>query len=89
VSPNDPPDAPPVTPEDAAERQAADRQRSASLRVEQERRQLLADWLAAGGTEEAFHEAWPAIQAQLGQMRLQQLGERARNRSLLRFRHHS
>jgi hypothetical protein len=67
-------------------RRLMDRQALAGWRVEKERRELLVTWLSSGSTEAEFNEAWPAIHAQLGRMRVQELGEKARHRSLQRFR---
>jgi hypothetical protein len=63
----------------------SDRRRAAELRLERERRLLLADWLAGSGTAAEFDAAWPEIQAQLGRFRVMELGDRARQRSLQRF----
>jgi hypothetical protein len=60
--------------------------RRAARRVEQERQELLATWLDGGGTEAEFEEAWPAIRTQLGKVRVDELGDKARGRSLGRFR---
>jgi hypothetical protein len=67
-------------------RRLEDRQRMVRYRNEKERRELLQDWLAGGGTEEEFEQVWPEIQAQIGRFRVMELGEKARNRSLMRFR---
>lgn len=63
-----------------------DRARRAARRVAHEKRELLTTWLDSGGTEEEFEEAWPAIRAQLGRARVDELGGKARGRSLARFR---
>lgn len=77
---------PDATDPDAAERQRAELARRATRRVEQEKQELLRTWLDGGGTEEEFEETWPAIRSQLGKVRLDELGEKARGRSLSRFR---
>jgi hypothetical protein len=67
-------------------RQTADLQRSVQNRIRREKARLLADWTAAGGTEADFEAAWPSIHAQLGQIRVMEIGEKARSRSLKAFR---
>lgn len=74
-----------LTPE-AEERRLLDRQRMVRHRVERERAELLRDWIAGGGTEAEFDVAWPEIHTQLGRYRVMELGEKARNRSLMRFK---
>jgi hypothetical protein len=68
------------------ERRLDERRRKAQLRLERERCQLLDDWIAGGGTATEFEAAWPEIRAQLGRFRLMELGDKARQRSLTRFR---
>ncbi|HUG16630.1 MAG TPA: hypothetical protein VMM78_16620 [Thermomicrobiales bacterium] len=72
-------------PLDPEEQRLADLRRRAALRVEQEKRELLATWLDGGGTEAEFEAAWPSIHAQLGKSRVSEVGDRARRRSLNRF----
>lgn len=66
--------------------QVAERRESAARKLAVERSRLLKDWLAGGVTEQEFAEAWPEIRAQLGQFRLMEVGDKARNRSLSPFR---
>lgn len=73
-------------PENAALRHTTDLQRNVQNRIKREKARLLADWTAAGGTEADFEEAWPLIHAQLGQIRVQEIGDRARTRSLTAFK---
>lgn len=61
-------------------------QRNVQNRITREKAQLLHDWTAAGGTVADFEAAWPSIHAQLGQIRVMQIGHKARNRSLRTFR---
>lgn len=72
----------------AADEQAQidDVQRRATLRLAQERQELLETWLETGGTTAEFDAAWPAIHAQLNKARVQDVGEAARRRTLSRFR---
>ena len=70
----------------AAARHTTDLQRNVQNRIKREKARLLADWTAAGGTEADFEEAWPSIQAQLGQIRVQAIGDKARSRSLAAFK---
>jgi hypothetical protein len=46
---------------------------------------LLHDWTTAGGSEADFEDAWPSIRAQLGQIRVMEIGDKARVRSLTAF----
>jgi hypothetical protein len=55
-------------------------------RLAREKAILRRDWLAAGGAEAEFEDAWPSIQTQLGRIRVAEIGERARARSLAAFR---
>lgn len=66
-----------------AERQ---RQRIAALRLRREKERLRADWLAGGASDAEFEAAWPAIQAELNQLRVMEVGAKARGRSLRAFR---
>ena len=66
--------------------QAEERREVAARKLALERSRLLKDWLDGGGTEAEFSEAWPEIRAQLGQFRLMEIGDKARNRSLLSLR---
>ena len=70
----------------AAARQTSERQQIAQSRVKRERDRLLRDWTSGGGSEADFDEAWPAIHAQLGKIRVMEIGDKARNRSLTAFR---
>jgi len=76
----------PEQPGHVAIRHTTDLQRNAQNRIKREKARLLADWIAAGGTEADFEEAWPSIHAQLGQIRVQEIGARARTRSLTAFK---
>ena len=67
-------------------RQSTEIQRNAQNRIKREKAQLLRDWIAGGGTEPDFEDAWPSIHAQLGQIRVMAIGDKARNRSLTAFR---
>lgn len=80
------PDPDPTEPPDPERQRLDEHLRRAALLVEKEKRELLATWLAGGGTAAEFEEAWPAIRAQLGKARLHDVGESARRRSLSRFR---
>lgn len=71
---------------DPVTRPASDVQRNAQNRIKREKAQLLRDWIAGGGAEADFEDVWPSIQAQLGQIRIQEIGDKARNRSLTAFR---
>lgn len=71
---------------DFTTRTTADLQRSAQNRIKREKARLLHDWTAAGGTEADFEAVWPSIHAQLGKIRVMEVGERARSRSLATFR---
>ena len=66
-------------------RHATDLQRNVQNRIKREKARLLHDWTTAGGSEDDFEEAWPSIHAQLGQIRVQEIGEKARSRSLTAF----
>lgn len=76
----------PDTERNLVARQASDLQRNVQNRIKRERARLLHDWTTAGGSEADFEEAWPSIHAQLGQIRVAEIGERARSRSLTAFR---
>lgn len=67
-------------------RRVADLERGARNRFERERATLLSDWTAAGGAEADFDAVWPSIHARLGQIRVMEIGDRARSRSLTAFR---
>ena len=69
----------------AAARHTTDLQRNVQNRIQREKARLLQDWTSAGGSEADFEEAWPSIHAQLGQIRIQEIGEKARSRSLTAF----
>ena len=62
-------------------RQTADLQRNVQNRIRREKTRLLNDWIAAGGAEADFEAAWPSIHAQLGQIRVMEIGDKARARS--------
>lgn len=62
------------------------RARAASAWLERERAHLLREWLAAGGDEAEFREVWEGVRAQLIAQRLDSVGGRARNRSLVQSR---
>jgi hypothetical protein len=68
-----------------ANRHTTDLQRNVENRIKREKARLLHDWTTAGGSEADFEEAWPSIHAQLGQIRVQEIGEKARSRSLTAF----
>ncbi len=68
-----------------AVRHTTDLQRAVQNRIRREKERLLSDWTNAGGSETDFEEAWPSIHAQLGQIRIQEIGEKARSRSLTAF----
>ena len=68
-----------------ANRHTTDLQRNVENRIKREKERLLNDWTTAGGSEADFEEAWPSIHAQLGQIRVQEIGEKARTRSLTAF----
>lgn len=76
----------PDTQQSVVTRQASDLQRNVQNRIKREKAQLLRDWIAGGGAEADFEEAWPSIRAQLGQIRVMEIGDKARNRSLTAFR---
>lgn len=65
---------------------AAELHEVAVRRLALDRSRLLKGWLDGGGTEAEFAESWPAIRAQLSQMRLMEVGDTARNRSLASLR---
>jgi hypothetical protein len=67
-------------------RHTTDLQRNVQNRIKREKARLLQDWVAAGGSEADFEEAWPSIHAQLGQIRVQEIGDKARTRSLTAFK---
>lgn len=69
----------------ATARHTTDLQRNVQNRIKREKARLLHDWTTAGGSEADFEEAWPSIHAQLGQNRIQEIGEKARSRSLTAF----
>jgi hypothetical protein len=68
-----------------AARHTTDLQRNIQNRIKREKSRLLHDWTTAGGSEADFEDAWPSIHAQLGQIRVQEIGEKARTRSLTAF----
>ena len=69
-----------------AARQTTDLQHNVQNRIKREKELLLRDWISGGGTEADFEEIWPAIHAQLGRIRVMEIGEKARSRSLTTFR---
>ena len=69
-----------------ANSQTTELQRNVQMRIQREKTQLLRDWTAAGGSHADFEEIWPSIHAQLGQIRVQEIGDRARSRPLSTFR---
>ena len=69
----------------AAARHRSNLQRSIQNRIIREKARLLHDWTSAGGSEADFEEAWPSIRAQLGQIRVMEIGDKARVRSLTAF----
>jgi hypothetical protein len=69
----------------AAARHRSNLQRSIQNRIIREKTRLLHDWTTAGGTEADFEEAWPSIRSQLGQIRVMEIGDKARARSLTAF----
>ena len=73
-------------PETEYSRHTTDLQRNIQNRIKREKSGLLHDWTTAGGSEADFEEAWPSIHAQLGQIRVQEIGEKARTRSLTAFK---
>ncbi|HEX5165670.1 MAG TPA: hypothetical protein VFV93_09765 [Thermomicrobiales bacterium] len=60
-------------------------QRNVQNRIMREKARLLHDWTTAGGSEDDFEEVWPSIRAQLGQIRVMEIGDKARARSLTAF----
>jgi hypothetical protein len=76
----------PATDRSAGIRQPSEIQRNVQNRIQREKARLLHDWIAGGGAEADFEEAWPSIHAQLGQIRVMAIGDKARNRSLTAFR---
>lgn len=73
-------------PPEPTTRTSSDIQRNAQNRIQREKARLLRDWIDGGGTETDFEEAWPSIHAQLGQIRVMEIGDKARTRSLTAFR---
>src|SRR5688500_264743 len=71
----------PDTERSAAARHATDLQRNVQNRIKREKERLLHGWTTAGGSEADFEAAWPSIHAQLGQIRVQEIGDKARSRS--------
>lgn len=65
-----------------ATRHTTDLQRNVQSRMRREKARLLQDWTAAGGSEADFEAAWISIHAELGQIRVQEIGDKARTRSL-------
>jgi hypothetical protein len=65
-----------------AARHTTDLQRNVQNRIKPEKERLVHDWTTAGGSAADFEAAWPSIHTQLGQIRVQEIGEKARTRSL-------